>query len=99
MSDLIKRLRDYQGWMKDGVHPRDGDACPSICIDDIDGDETFGAAADALERMAWDTDMDAKTIDSVCLSFDHSFGLMGDRGKEILRFTAKEWLHAWRKEF
>ena len=38
-------------------------------------------------------------IDSACLSYDHSFGLMGEQSRDQLRFEAKEWLHAWRKEF
>ena len=51
MTDLIEHLRDYQLWMKDG-QDRHGDVGPSIGIDDIDGDETFGAAADALATKA-----------------------------------------------
>lgn len=39
MSDLVRALRDYQRWMTDN----NGE--PSISIDDINGDETFGAAA------------------------------------------------------
>ena len=40
-----------------------------------------------------------ETIDSVCLSYNHSFGLMSKEEQDLLRFKAKEWLHAWRKEF
>lgn len=38
-------------------------------------------------------------INSACLSYRHDFGLLDDHDKERLRFVAKEWLHAWRKEF
>jgi hypothetical protein len=48
MSDeLVRVLRDYQRWMKDGV-----DGGPSIGVEDIDGDETFGAAAARIEADA-----------------------------------------------
>ena len=46
MADIVEVLRDYQKWMKDG-----GRGGPSIGIDDINGDETFGAAADEIERL------------------------------------------------
>lgn len=45
-DDLVKILRDYQAWMKDGES-----GGPSIGIDDIDGDQTFGAAADYIEAL------------------------------------------------
>ena len=52
VDDLKKRLRDYQRWMKDGCGKVSDGPIPSISIDDIDGDETFGAAADKLEQQA-----------------------------------------------
>ncbi len=45
MSDLVMVLRDYQRWMTDNIGE------PSISIDDINGDETFGAAADRIEAL------------------------------------------------
>lgn len=46
MTDIVQVLRNYQAWMKDGI---DGE--PSIHLDDINGDETFGEAADEIERL------------------------------------------------
>ena len=37
-------------------------------------------------------------VNSACLSYDHSFGLMDEDQKERLRNQAKKWLHAWKKE-
>lgn len=37
-------------------------------------------------------------INSACLSYDHSFGLMATATQEELRQQAKEWLQAWQKE-
>ena len=51
MSDLVVMLRDYQRWMKDGLN-----GAPSIGTEDIDGDETFGKAADALTEQAAEID-------------------------------------------
>lgn len=45
MSDLVEVLRDYQRWMKDAG------GLPSIDVDDIDGDDTFGAAADRIAEL------------------------------------------------
>ena len=38
-------------------------------------------------------------IASACLSYDHSFGLMDGPQRVALMHQAREWLHAWRKEF
>lgn len=38
-------------------------------------------------------------IDSVCMSYNHSFGLLEKEEQDRLRFQAKEWLYAWYKEF
>lgn len=38
-------------------------------------------------------------IDGACFSFYHGFGLMSKEEQDKLRFQAKEWFHAWRKEF
>lgn len=35
---------------------------------------------------------------SVCLSYDHSYGLMDLNEQENFKFYAKEWLIAWAKE-
>ena len=40
-----------------------------------------------------------ETVDSACLSYNHGFGLMSQDEQDLMRFKAKEWLHAWRKEF
>ena len=45
MNELVRVLRDYQRWMTDN----NGE--PSISLDDINGDETFGAAADRIEAL------------------------------------------------
>lgn len=37
-------------------------------------------------------------VNSACLSYDHSFGLMNKEDQDALRWQAREWLHAWRKE-
>ena len=37
-------------------------------------------------------------LNSACMSYRHDFGLMSDEEQERLRWLAKEWLHAWRKE-
>lgn len=37
-------------------------------------------------------------LDSICLSYDHSFGLMDDSNKNRLRFQAKEWHRAIHRE-
>jgi len=44
--DIVQVLRDYQRWMKAG----DG-GTPIISIEDINGDETFGAAANRIEEL------------------------------------------------
>lgn len=44
-DELVSALLDYQRWMKDA----DGE--PSITLSDIDGDETFGAAAQAITTL------------------------------------------------
>ena len=38
-------------------------------------------------------------LNSACMSYRHDFGLMTPDEQERLRWSAKEWLHAWRKEF
>lgn len=38
-----------------------------------------------------------REIIEACLFYDHSYGLMDKKQKELLEFEAKEWLHAWRK--
>ena len=38
------------------------------------------------------------SVDSVCLSFNHSFGLMNRDEKQRCRYEATMWLHAWVKE-
>ncbi len=38
-------------------------------------------------------------LNSACMSYRHDFGLMEEDERERLRWSAKEWLHAWRKEF
>lgn len=45
MNDLVEQLRDYQKWMKNN------NGQPSIDINDIDGNETFGAAADRIAEL------------------------------------------------
>ncbi|MHB8272509.1 hypothetical protein [Bradyrhizobium sp.] len=37
-------------------------------------------------------------INSACLSFDHSFGLLKGVEREQIIFCAREWLRAWQKE-
>ena len=37
-------------------------------------------------------------LNSVCMSYRHDFGLMSEDEQESLRFSAEEWLRAWRKE-
>ena len=37
-------------------------------------------------------------INSACLSYDHSFWMMTAEGQESLRWEARQWLRAWRKE-
>jgi hypothetical protein len=37
-------------------------------------------------------------INSACLSYDHSFGLMEGAERQMVRFEAREWLRAWQKE-
>lgn len=46
MGDLVERLRDYERWLTDS-----GYGTPSIDIDDIGPGETFGPAADEIERL------------------------------------------------
>jgi hypothetical protein len=38
-------------------------------------------------------------VASACLSYRHDFGLMDKPARDGLMWQAKEWLHAWRKEF
>ncbi len=38
-------------------------------------------------------------LNSVCMSFNHSFGLMTEEEQKRMRWEAKEWLYAWYKEF
>ena len=38
-------------------------------------------------------------IDNVCLSYDHSFGLMNEKDKSYLRFQCKEWMRAIRNNW
>lgn len=38
-------------------------------------------------------------IASACLSYDHSFGLMDGPERVALMHQAREWFHAWRKEY
>lgn len=45
---------------------------------------------------SWDEPTKAE-IDSVCFSYRHDFGLLDEDDKELTRWMAKEWLHAWRK--
>lgn len=40
----------------------------------------------------------ADSVDSVCLSFNHSFGLMSRPEKQRCRYVASMWLRAWVKE-
>lgn len=49
MADIVQILRDYQHWMQDGPYGE-----PSICVSDISADDTFGAAADEIERLRGD---------------------------------------------
>lgn len=37
---------------------------------------------------------DTKFIDNVCLSYNHSFGLMSEEDKQKVRFECKEWMRA-----
>jgi hypothetical protein len=37
-------------------------------------------------------------LNSACLSYDHSFGLMDGAEREMVLFDAREWLRAWQKE-
>ncbi len=39
-----------------------------------------------------------ENIDSLCMSMDHSFGLMTEEEKKESRFWAKAWIHAASKE-
>lgn len=38
-------------------------------------------------------------VASACLSYRHDFGLMDKLARADLMWQAREWLHAWRKEF
>lgn len=38
-------------------------------------------------------------VASACMSYRHDFGLMDAAQRQSLMFVAREWLHAWRKEF
>ena len=42
---IVTELRNYQGWMTDGLHGK-----PSIGIDDI-GEETFRRGANEIDRL------------------------------------------------
>lgn len=53
----------------------------------------------AREAVALPSEITEAQINSACLSYRHDFGLLDEHDKERLRFVAKEWLHAWRKEF
>lgn len=39
-----------------------------------------------------------KKVDTICMSIRHDFGLLPNREKELLRFEAKEYIHAIAKE-
>jgi len=79
MTDIVERLRDYQRWMKDGKD-RFGAPCPSICVDDIDGDETFGAAADEIKRL----DREAAFLGHIVGQYDEKLArLLGADHKEF----------------
>lgn len=38
-------------------------------------------------------------VASACLSYRHDFGLLDEVNRAAMMWQAKEWLHAWRKEF
>lgn len=84
MNDTVKMLRDYQGWMKDGMS-RCGISGPSIDIHDIDGDETFGAPADEIERLeALNAEM-LETFEPLIEMCEFIKGLIGFRVKLVMQ--------------
>ncbi len=56
------------------------------------------AAAIKQERAVEPEAPTLAQLNSACMSYRHDFGLMEDEERERLRWAAKEWLRAWRKE-
>jgi hypothetical protein len=49
-------------------------------------------------RAAGNTQPTPQQVSSACMSYRHDYGLMNAQDRSLLEFSAREWLHAWRKE-
>jgi len=101
-NDLVWRLQ-HPAWSHGPTGPAKLDA--ETCVTDMRLAATEIKRLSALQQSAastdapvgWQEPTDAQ-LSSACMSYRHDYGLLDATAQQTMKWQAKEWLIAWRKE-